>query len=163
MYFPCIFQLQLWDTGGMERVGSITQAYFRNAHGAILCYNPANKESFNMLSEYILQVAMFSRNAKIFLCGTMADRRPVSMVGAGEDYVREEEIEEFERFCSTALSGVFKVSSRTGEGVNKMFMKVAEGIHRDRNVQTIMQQMEKRNSIHLNPNSPPHGKKSCCQ
>ena len=37
--------LQAWDTAGQERFHSITQAYFRGAFGAIICYDATCEQS----------------------------------------------------------------------------------------------------------------------
>ena len=37
--------LQAWDTAGQERFRSITQAYYRGAFGALICFDCAKEES----------------------------------------------------------------------------------------------------------------------
>lgn len=66
-------QLQLWDTGGMERVASVTSSYYKFAEGAILVYSLENASSFHALSQHLLDIVSFAENAKIFLCGTKMD------------------------------------------------------------------------------------------
>lgn len=70
-YIP--FQLQLWDTGGMERVASITSSYYKFAEGAILVFALDNPDSFNILSQHLLDIVTYAENAKIFLCGNKYD------------------------------------------------------------------------------------------
>lgn len=67
------FQLQLWDTGGMERVASITSSYYKFAEGAILVFALDNPDSFNILSQHLLDIVTYAENAKIFLCGNKYD------------------------------------------------------------------------------------------
>lgn len=69
----CIFQLQLWDTGGMERVASITSSYYKFAEAAILVFSLDNAASFHVLSQHLLDVVTYAENAKIFLCGNKSD------------------------------------------------------------------------------------------
>ena len=38
--------LHIWDTAGQERFRSIARSYFRDAHGAVICFSIANKKSF---------------------------------------------------------------------------------------------------------------------
>lgn len=73
MCFQSIFQLQLWDTGGMERVASITSSYYKFAEAAILVFSLDNAASFHVLSQHLLDVVTYAENAKIFLCGNKED------------------------------------------------------------------------------------------
>lgn len=66
-------QLQLWDTGGMERVASITSSYYKFAEAAILVFSLDNISSFHTLSQHLLEVVTYAENAKIFLCGNKSD------------------------------------------------------------------------------------------
>lgn len=68
-----ITQLQLWDTGGMERVASVTSSYYKFAEGAILVFALDNASSFHALSQHLLDIVTYAENAKIFLCGNKAD------------------------------------------------------------------------------------------
>jgi Ras-related protein Rab-4B len=38
--------LKVWDTGGEERFRSMVQLYYRDAIGAIICYDMSNEKSF---------------------------------------------------------------------------------------------------------------------
>lgn len=74
IYFkPDGIQLQLWDTGGMERVASITSSYYKFAEAAILVFSLDNPASFHVLSQHLLEVVTYAENAKIFLCGNKLD------------------------------------------------------------------------------------------
>lgn len=50
-----IIKMQIWDTAGQERFRSISQTYFRNAHGCIAVYDITRKESFNVMEQQILE------------------------------------------------------------------------------------------------------------
>lgn len=68
-----VFQLQLWDTGGMERVASITSSYYKFAEAAILVFSLDNPATFHSLSQHLLDIVSYAENAKIFLCGNKSD------------------------------------------------------------------------------------------
>lgn len=70
------FQLQLWDTGGMERVASITSSYYKFAEAAILVFSLDSPDSFNILSQHLLDIVTYAESAKIFLCGNKTDLLP---------------------------------------------------------------------------------------
>ena len=60
-------KLQLWDTGGMERVASITSSYYKYSEAAILTFALDNPDSFHILSQHLLDIVTYAENAKIFL------------------------------------------------------------------------------------------------
>ena len=60
-------KLQLWDTGGMERVASITSSYYKYSEAAILVFSLDNPDSFHILSQHLLDIVTYAENAKIFL------------------------------------------------------------------------------------------------
>jgi len=57
----------------MERVASVTSSYYKFSEAAILVFSLDNSDSFNSLSEYLLEVVAYAENAKIFLCGNKSD------------------------------------------------------------------------------------------
>lgn len=69
----CLIQLQLWDTGGMERVASVTSSYYKFSEGAILVFALDNASSFHSLSQHLLDIVSYAETAKIFLCGNKMD------------------------------------------------------------------------------------------
>ncbi|XP_052817055.1 uncharacterized protein LOC128243360 isoform X2 [Mya arenaria] len=117
-------KLTLWDTGGMERMSFIGQSYYRGAHAALLCYSMTNKETFSILSQYILDIVMNAEGAKIFLCGNFADCE-------SDDRVNETDIENFTRECGNVLSGSYQVSCKDRTGVTEMFRDMARVLHRE--------------------------------
>jgi Ras-related protein Rab-6A len=70
----------LWDTGGMERVASITSSYYKFAEAAILVFSLDNAASFHILSQHLLEIVTYAENAKIFLCGNKSDLETISQV-----------------------------------------------------------------------------------
>ncbi|KAB0798405.1 hypothetical protein PPYR_09398 [Photinus pyralis] len=66
-------KLQLWDTGGMERIASITSSYYKFAEAAIIVFSLDNSASFHSLSQHLLDVVTYAESAKIFLCGNKSD------------------------------------------------------------------------------------------
>jgi len=62
-----VMKLQLWDTGGMERVASITSSYYKYSEAAILVFALDKAESFHVLAQHMLDITMYAETAKIFL------------------------------------------------------------------------------------------------
>jgi len=111
--------LQLWDTGGMERVATVTSSYYKFSEAAILVYSVDNADSFNSLAQHLLEVASFAENAKIFLCGNKTDLSP--------DLVTSDDVDSFCEQCGI-VNGIFRTSCKTGEGVPEMFNEIARVI-----------------------------------
>jgi Ras-related protein Rab-11A len=44
---------QIWDTAGQERYRAITNAYYRNATGALLVYDITRKDSFENVKRWL--------------------------------------------------------------------------------------------------------------
>lgn len=65
--------MALWDTGGMERVASVTSSYYKFSEGAILVFSLDNASSFHALSQHLLDIVSYAETAKIFLCGNKSD------------------------------------------------------------------------------------------
>ncbi|KAK3086531.1 hypothetical protein FSP39_019690 [Pinctada imbricata] len=149
-------KLTLWDTGGMERMSFIGSSYYRGAHAALLCYSIQNKETFNVLSQYILDIVMNAEGAKIFLCGNMADCEDQ------ENKVTEADMENFERECGDVLSGMYSISCKDNSGVNEMFKDMARVLH-----QHAIGRMTLRRELNVikpgeTPEQDAEQKKKCC-
>ena len=48
-----IIKAQIWDTAGQERYRSITSAYYKGSHGALVVYDVTKTESFNNVDKWI--------------------------------------------------------------------------------------------------------------
>lgn len=74
-----LVKVQVWDTAGQERFRSISQAYYRNAHGCIAVYDICSQESFDGLADQIMNFIDYSpTNAarNIVLVGNKSDLAP---------------------------------------------------------------------------------------
>ncbi|XP_018330782.1 ras-related protein Rab-30 [Agrilus planipennis] len=142
-------KLQLWDTGGMERVASITSSYYKFSEAAILVFSLDNLTSFNTLSQHLLDVVTYAENAKIFLCGNKLDLQ------SSEPQVSDAEIEAFCEQCHNIISGVYKTSCKTGEGIEKMFYDIAYHLVESNRSRLELQTMDKHGfKISSNEESP---------
>jgi len=112
-------KLQLWDTGGMERVASITSSYYKFAEAAILVFALDNPDTFHILSQHLLDIVTYAENAKIFLCGNKFDQKK-------KIQITDSDMEAFCEQCHNLVSGIYKTSCKTGEGVEEMFADIAK-------------------------------------
>jgi len=111
-------KIQLWDTGGLERVASITNSYYKFSEAALLVFSLTSLESFHSLSHHLLEILSMAENAKIFLIGNKVDLKH-------QREVSDEDIELFmEQFPK--FSGFFKVSAKTNESIVEMWSDISE-------------------------------------
>ncbi|KAK2180476.1 hypothetical protein NP493_441g01024 [Ridgeia piscesae] len=113
-------RVELWDTAGIERFATLSSSYFQSASAAILCYSTTDRQSFNLVSQHILDIIMHSSTARIFLCGNKIDLAVLQ----GEQ-ITESDVQDFQIQCDTVLSGTYEISCKTGEGVKEMFADIA--------------------------------------
>lgn len=111
-------KIQLWDTGGLERVASITNSYYKFSEAALLVFDLNSAETFHSLSHHLLEILSMAENAKIFLVGNKSDLKNQRQVS--EDDI-EFFIEQFPKF-----NGYFQVSAKTNEGINEMWSDISE-------------------------------------
>lgn len=113
-------KLQLWDTGGMERVASVTSSYYKFAEAALLVFALDNPASFHSLSQHMLDVVTYAENAKIFLVGNKVD-----LEQTGDPEVTDADMDSFCEQCHSLISATYKTSCKTGEGLEEMFQDIA--------------------------------------
>lgn len=111
-------KIQLWDTGGLERVASITNSYYKFSEAALLVFSLTSLESFHSLSHHLLEILSMAENAKVFLVGNKCDLKQ-------QREVSEEDIDCFmEQFPK--FNGYFEVSAKANIGVTEMWSDISE-------------------------------------
>lgn len=146
------WQLSLWDTGGMERVASVTSSYYKFAEAAILVFALDSPTSFNALSQHMLDIVTYASNAKIFLCGNKSDVQ-------AEDHVTDADMEEFCEQCQNLITGTFKTSCKTNEGVAEMFQSIANTLGEANRSRIELQSLEQ---SAFKVQAPPEGTDDSC-
>ncbi|XP_072291114.1 ras-related protein Rab-19 [Eucyclogobius newberryi] len=67
-------KLQVWDTAGQERFRTITQSYYRSAHGAMVAYDITQQSTFESVSHWIREVEQYgASNVILILIGNKSD------------------------------------------------------------------------------------------
>lgn len=112
--------LRLYDTGGLERIGSIGNSYYKSAEAALLVFARNNIDSFNCLTQHLLEVLSFGENAKLYLVSNKVD--------LNDQEVSDDDIRTFmEQF--PIIEDHFQVSCRTNQpSVDDMFCKIAQKV-----------------------------------
>ncbi|XP_069577892.1 ras-related protein Rab-19 [Brachyistius frenatus] len=67
-------KMQVWDTAGQERFRTITQSYYRSAHGAMVAYDISRRSTFESVPHWIREVEQYgAANVVLILIGNKAD------------------------------------------------------------------------------------------
>ncbi|TVY85184.1 40S ribosomal protein S1 [Lachnellula suecica] len=116
------YRLNLLDTAGQERFRTLSNSYYRGAHGVILVYDISSRESFNAMERWFEEAENNAvPGAIMYLVGSKMDK-------AGSRQVKTEDgIELAERHGC----GFCEVSSKTKEGVRKPFVEIVDAIAKD--------------------------------
>ncbi|CAK1554302.1 unnamed protein product [Leptosia nina] len=113
------FNIGIWDTAGSERYEAMTRMYYRGAHAAIICYDPASLPSWARLRHWLQELRTVEEDCKVYLCGTKKD---LMDSGAAARDVPEDIVGTY----SQGLHGHYLTSSKTGENVDELFQKIVE-------------------------------------
>ncbi len=112
-------KIQVWDTAGQERFRTITSAYYRGAHGIVLCYDVSARDSFSNIRNWM-------KNCDQHASGTVVR----AIVGNKKDVSeRAVSYEEGKRLADEYQVGFTETSAKTGEGVDDMFMALASAVN----------------------------------
>lgn len=67
IYVVLLLQMQVWDTAGQERFRTITQSYYRSAHGAVVAYDITRRATFESVSHWIREVEQFGAASVVLI------------------------------------------------------------------------------------------------
>jgi len=59
--------MQVWDTAGQERFRTITQSYYRSAHGAMVTYDITRRSTFESAPHWIREVEQFGASSVLLI------------------------------------------------------------------------------------------------
>ncbi|RDW69181.1 uncharacterized protein DSM5745_08941 [Aspergillus mulundensis] len=122
-------KLSLWDTAGQETYKSITRSYFRGASGALLVFDITRPVTFTSCTQWLQDLRQIAEEGiVVILVGNKSD-----LAGNGLDSnqrrVTKEEAEEWCRMNNVVR--YLETSAKSGEGVERAFLEVAERIYRN--------------------------------
>ncbi|KAI9368637.1 P-loop containing nucleoside triphosphate hydrolase protein [Aspergillus egyptiacus] len=122
-------KLSLWDTAGQETYKSITRSYFRGASGALLVFDITRPSTLSSCAQWLQDLRQIAEEGiVVILVGNKSD-----LAGEGSDSnqrrVTKEEAEEWCRMNNVVR--YLETSAKSGEGVERAFLEVAERIYRN--------------------------------
>nr|XP_056702044.1 ras-related protein Rab-19 isoform X1 [Euleptes europaea] len=111
-------KIQVWDTAGQERFRTITQSYYRSAHGAILAYDMTRRPTFESIPNWINEIEKYgAANLVLMLIGNKSDETEKRQVL-------------FEDACTLAekhgLLAVLETSAKEAQNVDEVFILMAK-------------------------------------
>lgn len=134
-------KLSLWDTAGQETYKSVTRSYFRGASGALLVFDITRRSTFENATSWLQDLRQIAEdgvvvvlvgNKRDLVSGNVTDEIEVP---AEEDKgsvgnMRAVTSEEAEEWCrANKVMRYVETSAKSGEGVERAFLDVAEKIH----------------------------------
>ena len=76
---------QIWDTAGQDRYRAITNTYYRHAIGVMLVYDISNKESFENLERWLVELRDHAdEKIEVVLVGNKSDLESQRQVSTKE-------------------------------------------------------------------------------
>eukprot|EP01128_Nolandella_sp_AFSM9_P000580 TRINITY_DN10730_c0_g1_i1.p1 TRINITY_DN10730_c0_g1~~TRINITY_DN10730_c0_g1_i1.p1 ORF type:complete len:1140 (-),score=217.46 TRINITY_DN10730_c0_g1_i1:96-3515(-) len=117
-----IVKIQLWDTAGQEQYRSITRSYYRHARGALVVYDITNRESFQKVSSWLLDVKEAPGN----------EFTQVLLIGNKNDLEEKREVETEEGLDFAKRQGLFfmETSAMSGSNVHRAFQILLQEIYK---------------------------------
>ena len=125
-------KLSLWDTAGQETYKSITRSYFRGASGALLVFDISRRSTFESVTAWLNDLRQIAEeNIVVILVGNKNDlvEKNTDADGGNKRAVMKEEAEEWCR--REGVMRYVETSAKSGEGVERAFLEVAERIYQN--------------------------------
>lgn len=122
-------KLSLWDTAGQETYKSITRSYFRGASGALLVFDITRPSTFTSCTQWLQDLRQIAEDGiVVILVGNKSDLAEVKS-DVNQRRVTRQEAEEWCRMNNVVR--YVETSAKSGEGVERAFLEVAERIYRN--------------------------------
>ncbi|KAH8691101.1 P-loop containing nucleoside triphosphate hydrolase protein [Talaromyces proteolyticus] len=126
-------KLSLWDTAGQETYKSITRSYFRGASGALLVFDITRPSTFASVTQWLQDLRQIADDGiVVVLVGNKSDLvagDSNAQDGNSQPQVTRREAEEWCRLNN--VMGYIETSAKSGDGVERAFLEVAERIYRN--------------------------------
>lgn len=128
-------KLSLWDTAGQETYKAVTRSYFRGASGALLVFDISRRNTFNSVTTWLHDLRQIAEeNIVVILVGNKSDLATASTVSGDTSLPNQRQVtkEEAEEWCRVnKVMQYVETSAKSGEGVERAFLEVAERIYQN--------------------------------
>ncbi|XP_033940595.1 ras-related protein Rab-19 [Pseudochaenichthys georgianus] len=110
-------KMQVWDTAGQERFRTITQSYYRSAHGAMVAYDITRRSTFDSVPLWIREVEQFGAASVVLI-----------LIGNKSDLEAQRQVL-FEEACTLAenngVLAALETSAKEAQNVEAAFILMA--------------------------------------
>uniref|UniRef100_A0A665UM48 Ras-related protein Rab-19 n=1 Tax=Echeneis naucrates TaxID=173247 RepID=A0A665UM48_ECHNA len=110
-------KMQVWDTAGQERFRTITQSYYRSAHGAMVAYDITRRSTFESVPHWIREVEQHGAASVVLI-----------LIGNKSDLHAQRQVL-FEDACTLAennnLLAALETSAKEAQNVEAAFILMA--------------------------------------
>lgn len=109
----------MWDTAGQERFRTITNSYYRGAHGVIIVYDVTNSASFESIRHWLYDIAEYAPEGV-----------PKLLVGNKSDLVAERAIstDQGQTLAESLGMEFVETSAKTAAGVQRVFLEMTSQV-----------------------------------
>lgn len=124
-----IVKLQIWDTAGQDRFRSITQSYYRGAHGVLMVYDTTEEASLRDIQKnWIPECKRFARrDTQLVLVGNKSD------LDTDGRFAKWSEEEQAAAMCAEeGKMPHYRTSCKTDDGVDEAILGMVERLMADR-------------------------------
>eukprot|EP00052_Salpingoeca_macrocollata_P004646 m.42660 g.42660 ORF g.42660 m.42660 type:complete len:217 (-) comp14358_c0_seq1:124-774(-) len=111
-------KLTVWDTAGQDRFRTLTASYYRGAHGAVLVYDVARRESFEHVMTWLNEVDVYATNQNMVKM----------LIGNKIDLERQVSTEEGLKFAQENSMLFIECSAKTKKGVQQAFEELTQKV-----------------------------------
>lgn len=142
-------KLQVWDTAGQERFRTITQSYYRSAHGAMVAYDITRRSTFESVSHWIGEVEQYGASSVVLI-----------LIGNKSDLHANRQVL-FEDACTLAekhgVLAALETSAKEAQNIEAAFGLMARELMA-RNGMTVIDEISlEAPQLTLNSSHPVHG------
>lgn len=143
-------KLQVWDTAGQERFRTITQSYYRSAHGAMVAYDITRRSTFESVSHWIREVEQYGATSVVLI-----------LIGNKSDLHANRQVL-FEDACTLAekhgVLAALETSAKEAQNVEAAFVLMARELMARNGMTAIDEISLEAPQFTLNSSHPVHGK-----
>lgn len=108
------------DTAGQERFRTLTNSYYRGAHGIVLVYDVSRKDTFLGLENWLKEVEQFTTGGGKDIVKLL--------VGNKIDLPKNVKREEAEAWAMSQGMMFMQASAKTREGISSVFEEIVQKI-----------------------------------
>ncbi|XP_074438373.1 ras-related protein Rab-19 isoform X2 [Larus michahellis] len=138
-------KIQVWDTAGQERFRTITQSYYRSAHGAILAYDLTRRSTFESIPHWIHEIE--KKTGKDLMGGELLQIQDMNLMKGNKSDSLDKRQVLFEDACTLAekhgLLAVLETSAKEAQNIEEVFTLMAK-------------ELIARNTLQLHGENPPN-------